>query len=48
MPDYEELYLKLFRETEEAIRILVSAQQTCEELYLAMGDQEEDSPISPP
>ena len=34
MPDYQEMYLLLLRETEKAIRILVKAQQDCEELYL--------------
>ena len=34
MPDYQEMYLHLMRETEEAIHILVKAQQDCEELYL--------------
>ena len=34
MPDYKEMYLHLMRETEEAIRILVKAQQDCEELYV--------------
>ena len=34
MPDYKEMYLHLMRETEAAIRILVKAQQDCEELYL--------------
>ena len=34
MPDYEEMYLKLFRATEEAIQILIAAQQECEELYI--------------
>ena len=34
MPDYREMYLHLMRETEKAIRILVKAQQGCEELYL--------------
>ncbi len=34
MPDYKEMYLHLMRETEEAIRILVKAQQDCEELYI--------------
>ena len=34
MPDYQEMYLHLMRETEAAIRILVKAQQDCEELYL--------------
>lgn len=34
MIDYEKLYYKLFRETEIAIKQLIHAQQTCEELYL--------------
>ena len=34
MPDYQEMYLHLMRETEKALRILVKAQQDCEELYL--------------
>ena len=34
MPDWKEMYLTLMRETESAIRILVGAQKTCEELYL--------------
>ena len=34
MPDYKEMYLTMVRETEKAIRILVKAQQDCEELYL--------------
>ena len=33
MSDYQEMYLHLMRETEKAIRILVKAQQDCEELY---------------
>ena len=34
MPDYQEMYLHLMRETEKSIRILTKAQQDCEELYL--------------
>ncbi|MEG1994382.1 MAG: hypothetical protein RR048_05670 [Oscillospiraceae bacterium] len=34
MPNYKELYFKLFRATEKAIRLLTTAQQECEELYL--------------
>lgn len=33
MPDYKEMYLKLFRASEEAISILIAVQQECEELY---------------
>lgn len=43
-PDYKELYLKLFRATEETINRLIEVQQQCEELYLAAGDHETDSP----
>ena len=31
---YKEMYEKLMRETEKAIRILIQAQQDCEEMYL--------------
>ena len=32
--DYKEMYLKMMRASEAAIRILVKAQQECEEMYL--------------
>ena len=35
MPDYKELYIKMMRASEQAIRILVKAQQECEEMYLS-------------
>ena len=38
MPDYREMYLKMVRASEEAIRILIKAQQECEELYLSAGE----------
>ena len=31
--DYKEMYLKMVRASEQAIRILVEAQRECEELY---------------
>ena len=34
MPDYKEMYLTLFRATEQAINLLVAAQQTCEDMYV--------------
>ena len=34
MPNYQEMYLTLMRATEDATRILIKAQQACEELYL--------------
>ena len=40
MPDYKEMYLHLMRETEKAMRILIKAQQDCEELYLSVPEPE--------
>ena len=40
MVDYKELYLKMFRATEDAVRILIAAQQECEELYLSAPETE--------
>ncbi len=34
LPDYREMYYKLFRAAEQAIDVLVRAQRECEELYL--------------
>ena len=34
MPNYQELYHILFQATEQAARILIAAQQKCEELYV--------------
>ena len=39
MPDYKEMYLKMVRAAEKATRILIEAQQECEELFLQ--DEEE-------
>lgn len=39
-PDWKELYLTLFRASEQAIQLLIQAQQTCEETILAAGDGE--------
>ena len=38
MPDYREMYLKMMRASEEAMRVLIKAQQECEELYLSADD----------
>lgn len=43
--DYKELYLKMVRANEAAIRILIAAQQECEELYLAMSEEENHTKI---
>ncbi|MBS1402046.1 MAG: hypothetical protein HPZ79_03570 [Oscillospiraceae bacterium] len=37
-PDYKEMYLIMCRAAERALRILIEAQQQCEELYLSAGD----------
>ena len=34
MPDYKEMYFKLFRATEKAMEILIDAQRECEEMYI--------------
>jgi hypothetical protein len=34
MPDYKEMYLKMFLASEKALDILIRAQQECEELYI--------------
>ena len=38
--DYKEMYLKMMRASEEAIRILIQAQQECEEMYVSAEDPE--------
>ena len=40
MPDYKEMYLIMVRAAEQAIRILVKAQQECEELYILAPEPE--------
>lgn len=41
MPDYQEMYCKMARAAEKAIRILIEAQQQCEELAVS-----EDAPCA--
>lgn len=38
MPDYKELYLKLFHATEQATNVLIAAQRECEELYVSQPE----------
>ena len=38
--DYKEMYLKMMRASEQAIRILVEAQRECEELYLSRPESQ--------
>ena len=40
MPDYKEMYFKMMRASEQAIRILIKAQQECEELYISGPEAE--------
>jgi len=35
MPDYKEMYLKLFRASEETANLLIVVQRECEELYVS-------------
>ena len=34
MPDYKKMYLTMVNATEQAMAMLIKAQQTCEELYI--------------
>lgn len=38
MADYKEMYLELSRKVEQAIRLLIEAQQRCEEMYISVVD----------
>lgn len=40
MPDYKDLYFKLFRATAAAVDLLIAAQRDCEELVLSDADGE--------
>ena len=40
MPDYKEMYIRMMRASEQAIRILIKAQQECEELYVSEPEAE--------
>ena len=43
MKDYKEMYFKLFNATEDAIKLLIKAQEECEELYLSSYDDEDEN-----
>lgn len=36
-PDYKEMYFKMVRASEAAIRALADAQRNCEEIYVEAG-----------
>jgi len=40
MPDYKKMYLKMFRASEKAANILITAQQECEEMYISQPEPE--------
>lgn len=40
MPDYKEMYLKMFRASEQAVNNLIAAQQECEEHYISSLESE--------
>lgn len=40
MPDYKEMYLKIFRASEQAVNILITAQRECEELTISLLESE--------
>lgn len=42
MPDYKEMYLKLFRASEKAANVLIAAQRECEEMYISEEDREKE------
>lgn len=40
MPDYQKMYLTMFRASEEAVNLLIKAQRECEELYMSSPEPE--------
>lgn len=40
MPDYKEMYLKIFRLSEQAANILITARRECEELTVSLPESE--------
>ncbi len=40
MPDYKKMYLTMFQASEDAINLLIKAQQACEELYMSSPETE--------
>lgn len=39
VPDYKEMYFKLFRATEKAINLLIEVQRECEDLYISAPEE---------
>ena len=45
LPDYKEMYSIMYRAIDDAIQILIEAQEECEELFFASyGQEEEEAP----
>lgn len=40
MPDYKKMYLKMLQASEQAVGILIEAQQECEDLYISSPESE--------
>lgn len=40
MPDYRKMYAKMMASCEQAIQLLITAQQECEELYVSAPEGE--------
>lgn len=40
MPDYKEMYLTMFRASEQTTTIIIAAQQKCEKMYINAEDIE--------
>ena len=40
MPDYKQMYFTLFHACEEAVNILIAAQQACEDIYVKAPEPE--------
>ena len=39
MPDYKKMYLMMVNATEQAMDVLIKAQQACEELYIGKTEE---------
>lgn len=47
MSGYDKLYFKMVQASEQAINILIKAQQECEELYISLSEATADTKIVP-
>ena len=42
--EYKEMYITLSNRVDDAIQLLIKAQQLCEEIYMAAGEESPDPP----